>query len=335
MNGSTSRRRFRVGRVAALGAAAGGIIALSAACVPPQPQTLAVTTAFADAPMGNAPLSETPVTVNCPAGSKLLSGGSRQWRTEGGTANNGLKMNGTLPSDSAGNPASDDSSDPSSWTAVGGFGGQSEAGDQVRSYALCATSVVTSVTVRTVTASATGLVTTSCPAGTRLVGGGARTTPAGNGSLKPVGSFPSDAVGNPSPDGATNPDSWSAVGNRAVGDNSPATTTVFALCATGLTNTVTVARAEGEVNPWSPSTEVRQTATCPAGTVLVAGGSRIDNGTPTPPQQGLHLLGNYPSDSDGTPAASGPSPSSWSTVAGSGGQGAKGFVRAFALCANP
>ncbi|MFF4369245.1 hypothetical protein [Streptomyces sp. NPDC001594] len=41
-----------------------------------------------------------------------------------------------------------------------------------------------------VTSSTVGLVTATCPSGTRLLGGGARITPAVVGSLKPIASFP-------------------------------------------------------------------------------------------------------------------------------------------------
>lgn len=44
-----------------------------------------------------------------------------------------------MPSDSGGNPVTNGGTDPSFWTAVGGFGGQSEAGDQVTSFAMCST----------------------------------------------------------------------------------------------------------------------------------------------------------------------------------------------------
>ncbi|MFD9722475.1 hypothetical protein [Streptomyces sp. NPDC059072] len=62
------------------------------------------------------------------------------------------------------------------------------------------------------------LVTATCPAGTVLIGGGSRTTPASVGSLKPIASFPTfndDAHhhGSIAPgDGERNPDSWTAVG---------------------------------------------------------------------------------------------------------------------------
>jgi len=122
------------------------------------------------------------------------------------------------------------------------------------------------------------------------------------------------------------------VGNRAPGDISAVTTTAFALCAAGLDSAVTVARTDVQVNPWSSSTPVQQSASCPVDTVLVGGGARIDNGGSNP-QHGLHLRGDFPSDSVGNPADSGPAPTSWTAVAQSGGQAAQGYVRAFALCA--
>src|SRR5207244_3467457 len=60
--------------------------------------------------------------------------------------------------------------------------------------------------------------TATCPANTRLIGGGARTTPASVGNFKTIASFPTfnnsahDFGKKAAADGETNPDSWTAVG---------------------------------------------------------------------------------------------------------------------------
>ncbi|MEV6114285.1 hypothetical protein AB0L59_17665 [Streptomyces sp. NPDC052109] len=83
------------------------------------------------------------------------------------------------------------------WLGIGGSGGAVNSSFSSTPYALCLTSGVinhTQVVMNKLagpTSSATvGLVTATCPAGTRLLGGGARSTPASIGSLKSIASFP-------------------------------------------------------------------------------------------------------------------------------------------------
>src|SRR5437870_5681188 len=81
-----------------------------------------------------------------------------------------------------------------------------------------------------VAASTVTAVTASCPAGTRLVGGGSQTAPFSSPSLRPVGSYPSDASGSTAT--ATDPDSWTAHGESGGQANVSNTTTAFAVCST-------------------------------------------------------------------------------------------------------
>ena len=80
---------------------------------------------------------------------------------------NGLVIKGALPTDASGTIVP--STDPANWTALGGFVGQSEAGDDVTAFAMCSTggpahTQVVTVTVNgPVAASTVTAVTASCP----------------------------------------------------------------------------------------------------------------------------------------------------------------------------
>src|ERR1700730_2285709 len=176
--------RLRVGR--ALVATLIPVFATVWLLVPPaEAATLSTQVATATQPMGNAPGTASSATVPCPSGTVLIGGGVQIGRaTDTATPGNGLKVNGTMPSDSAGNPVANGATDPSFWTAVGGFGGQSEAGDQVTSFAMCSTGGPAHTTVATASVSGVALqgsppliATATCPSGTSLVGGGALGTP--------------------------------------------------------------------------------------------------------------------------------------------------------------
>jgi hypothetical protein len=98
------------------------------------------------------------------------------------------------------------------------------------------------------------------------------------------------------------------------------------LCvASGTIATPRVATATSPV----PSTAAPAvaTATCPAGTLLLSGGFRID-GTPRPD---AHVRGSYPSASDGSPVSDAPVAGSWTSIAeGDGATPAVSTV--FAVC---
>ena len=161
-------------------------VSLIAACMvvglalaPPASAAVGIQVASVSQPMGNAAGTATNAVAQCPAGTVLVGGGIHLGRaTDTATPGDGLKVNGTVPSDSGGNPVANGAADPSFWTAVGGFGAVSEPGDQVTAFAMCSTggpahTVVSVASVNAPTASgATATVTAGCPAGTGLVGGG-------------------------------------------------------------------------------------------------------------------------------------------------------------------
>jgi hypothetical protein len=307
--------------------------------VPADAATLSTQVATASQPMGNAAGTATNATAQCPSGATLIGGGIEVGRAaDTATPGNGLKVNGTMPSDSAGNPVANGATDPAFWTAVGGFGGQSEAGDQVTSFAMCSTGGPAHTVVETASVSGVAtqgnpplIATATCPSGTSLVGGGALGTPPSEPSFKPIASYPSNSAGVASANGDQNPTSWSTYGSA--GQPNPATqvTTAFAVCSTDATVQTQVARADS-VGPQTGSTFTTSTVACASGALLDGGVSADLNGTT--PQQGVHLRGSYPSDATGSPLGNGAlNPGSWGAVVQAGGQATPGTnVHTFALC---
>ncbi|HWD08578.1 MAG TPA: DUF11 domain-containing protein, partial [Actinomycetota bacterium] len=301
--------------------------------------TLSTQVTTATVPMADAAGTATNAVASCAAGT-LVGGGISLGRvSDTATPNNGLKVNGTMPSDASGNPATNASTDPASWTAVGGYGGQAESGDQVTSFALCASGGPTHTEVVTATVAGTAtqgnpvqVATATCPAGTTLIGGGALGTPPSQPSFKPIASYPSDVSGTAVADGSQDPTSWSAYGSAGQPDPTTQVVTALALCATdgGLSTTVSRVDASG---PQTASTYTTTTASCATGT-LMDGGFAIDQGG-AQPQQGVHARGSFPSDAGGVAVGDGASnPSSWTTIVQAGGQNTPGTdVHAFALCA--
>jgi uncharacterized repeat protein (TIGR01451 family) len=291
--------------------------------------------------MTNAAATTTNAVVPCPAGAVVSGGGivlGRADPTDPTIPANGLKVNGSMPSDAAGNGAPSGAVDPTVWTAVGAFGGQSEPGDAVTGFAMCAAGGLHTVVVTaTATSVATqgnpaNVATATCPTGTRLVGGGTFGVNV-NPSFKPIASYPSDVSGTASVNGDFDPTSWSAYGGAGqlvAGE----VTTAFALCATALSMNVQVARVDGQA-PGPDGSSVTLTATCDPGTNLLSGGAAADNaGDFTNPQQGVHLRGSYPSDAAGHPVGNGAAaPGSWSSIEQTGGQETTAGAHVFALCA--
>src|SRR5262245_3038446 len=259
--------------------------------------------------MRNAAASETTTVAGCRKGGLIVGGGILQDRIDGSPQPiNGLRIHGTIPSDASAKPARNGAKDVTSWAAIGGFGGQSEPGDQVRAFAMCTASggpqhtVYVSKTVSGPTgAGERKFLTVSCPGGTRLIGGGSATNPASTPSLKPIGSFPSDASGKPWKHGGLNPTSWTAIGEAGgmqFGTGSPSTT-VFAICDTDPTFSVQVSSVDiadhpagpGNTNPGSDPFAIA-TAKCAKRTVLLGGGMNVDGNKPGldrgTPQWGVH-----------------------------------------------
>src|SRR3989475_2789820 len=306
---------------------------------PAEAAGLSTQVATASQPMGNTAGSATSATTQCPSGTTLIGGGTEVGRAaDTATPGNGLKVNGTMPSDASGNPVANGATDPAFWTAVGGFGGQSEAGDQVTSFAMCSTGGPAHTVVETASVSGVAaqgspplIATASCPSGTSLVGGGALGTPPSEASFKPIASYPSNSAGVASAHGDQNPTSWSAYGSAGAPNPATQVTTAFALCSTDTTVQTQVARADS-AGPQAGSTFTTSTVACASGALLDGGGS-ADLSVATP-QQGVRLRGSYPSDASGSPLGNGAlNPGSWGAVVQAGGPATPGTnVHVFALC---
>src|SRR5262249_28276672 len=159
------------------------------------------------------------------------------------------------------------------------------------------------------------------PANTRLLGGGARTTPASVGSLKPAASFPTfnDSAHSfgqkAAANNETNPDSWTAVGLNGGGGGPGNITYTHAtwrgdnINVSGVTVKVKFTEASG---PTTATTGQTLTVACGAQDgKLVSGGAAISGGSVTttnftaPGSQGDHLNGSYPSDGSANPVSDG------------------------------
>lgn len=207
--------------------------------------------------------------------------------------------------------------DVAHWLACGGSGGAVNSSFSTTPFAVCFTSNLinhTQVVMNKVagpTSSATvALTVATCQAGTRLLGGGARTTPASLGSLKPIASFPTfnnsayDYGQKTAADGDTNPNSWAAVGWRGGGTSTTITTYAYAICSgdnigvSGVTVTVRYSEVSG---PTTATTGQTATVGCGAHDGnLVSGGAAISGGNVTstdftgPGSQGDHLKWQLP-----------------------------------------
>jgi hypothetical protein len=226
------------------------------------------------------------------------------------------------------------------WTAIAATGDESAPGATTTSFALCLDDGPRRI--RVVEASVAGpsaanswtRATATCPSRFVVVGGGARTEPPTAGGLKPIGSFPSDAAGNPVATGAANPGSWTAVGLNGGQPATGAVTHAFALCA-GERRVATKVLSVTAAGPATASTMVTATAACPSSgaTVLLGGGAFASAMGGVMPQSGVHLRGVYPSDAAGNVVASGTA-RAWTAVTQSGGMPAPGTQSTvFALCA--
>ncbi|MGH3702560.1 MAG: hypothetical protein ACRDQY_24560 [Pseudonocardiaceae bacterium] len=300
------------------------------------------------APMTNTSGTATTAVAGCPAGTKLVGGGLQVGKATPATTTpvNGLKVNGTYPSDAGATPITTFAVNPTFWAAAGGFGSQSEASDQVTSFAVCATvgplGSPIGVAVRLVAVASingpttpltTAAVTATCPTGTELVGGGASGTPASSKSFKPIGSFPSNSNGTMVPDGTHHPQSWTAVGSAGGMANPANVTTAFAVCSAPPLLPTTVVRVNAP-GPQVGSTFVTVPATCSAGSQVLSGGVNVDNSS-GPLQEGVHLRGSYPSDIAGNPVSNGKTnATTWTGIVQAGGQPTPNTAaHVFAICA--
>ncbi len=282
--------------------------------------------------------SEVSTTSDC--GGRLVSGGgTRLAQSTPTVTHNGIRLYASTPSPGGDAASASGERNPTRWLSSGGSGGGVPNDAQTLGYALCldagavaGTQVVVASTAGPAGTFQTVHATATCPAGTRLLSGGARTTPGTVGSLKPNGSFPSDAAGAPLTEGA-NPSSWTAAGLNGGGGDQGNTTHAFAVCATGaaLPNVgIAHARVPG---PAAASSAAQVSASCPAGSTLLGGGGFISDAFGLPGSQGDHLTGSYPSDAAGTPVASGAA-ASWTAASHTGGvdSGSLTQTDVWALC---
>ena len=157
---------------------------------------------------------------------------------------NGNHVNGTSPSSNGSTefvePASSPgvvANDVKYWLGIGGSGGGTQPGYSSAPFAVCFISSVVNHTQVVMNAVANqGLIVATCPVGTRLLGGGARATPASSGSMKPVAGYPTykdaahDLGAKAAGDGNLNPDSWAVYSKNGGGGGSLATY-AYAICS--------------------------------------------------------------------------------------------------------
>ncbi|MFJ9817756.1 hypothetical protein ACIRU3_21325 [Streptomyces sp. NPDC101151] len=305
--------------------------------------------------------SEITTDASCTSG--LISGGGINQAIGTGMASNGNHINGTSPSPDGSTEYTGSTgvvgTDVTHWLGIGGSGGAVDAGFSSTPYAICLTSslinhiqVVMNKLAGPTGSSTVGLVTATCPANTRLLGGGARTTPASTGSLKPIASFPTfnnaahDYGQKAAADGETNPDSWSTVGWNGGGGNSNNTTYAYAICSgnnINISGTTVKVRYSEVSGPTSATSGQTVTVGCGGNDgKLVSGGAAISGGSVTttdftgPGSQGDHLNGSYPSDSGGTPVSDGTTTAAyWTAFAHTGGVSSPSTSSdVWALCAD-
>ena len=295
-------------------------------------QELSTTVVSATVPGPEAASSFTAATSGpCPGHDVLIGGGMRG----AGTNSNALHLNATAP-------VTTRAPKDTTWTGIGATGDQPATGATTTSFAMCLGDgprhirVVENTVDGPSAANSWTRTTATCPSRFVLVGGGARTEPPTAGSLKPIGSFPSDAAGNPLATGSTDPTAWTAVGLNG-GQAAPgAVTHAFALCAHARRMATQVFSMTSS-GPVTASTLLTTTVACPTrgATVLLGGGAFSSAATGAIPQTGVHLRAVYPSDAAGNPVLSG-SAGAWTEVTQSGGMPAPGTQStAFVLCANP
>ncbi|MER5486669.1 hypothetical protein ABT024_26165 [Streptomyces sp. NPDC002812] len=260
------------------------------------------------------------------------------------------------------------------WLAFGGSGGNASPAFSTTAYALCLatprirhTQVVMNRKAGPTAPQSSEVVVATCPAGTMLLGGGVRNTPASVGSLKPIGSFPTfndaahDFGRKPAAEGEVNPDSWTAVGGIGGGHgNNDNTTFAYAICTgdrvnvSGMTTEVHFREVTG---PTGPGTGQTATVGCADDdgqdrrgqgrhgeqgdkSLLISGGAAASGGAVTTKgftkagSGGTHFNGTFPSDSAGNPVGDGSTAAaSWTANVHAGGSPSPDtYTDVWALC---
>ncbi|SEK88717.1 hypothetical protein [Streptacidiphilus jiangxiensis] len=292
----------------------------------------------------------------------LVTGGGADQSTGDNRAGNGNHVMGVVPSadgvtEYTGTPGVV-GTDATHWLAFGGSGSNSSPAFATTPYAMCLTSNGIRHTL-VVMAKAPGpsvgqtaqLVVATCPAGTELLGGGARSTPASVGSLKPIASYPTfadaahDFGAKAAADGETDPDSWAAVGGIGGGRDDDNTTYAYAICTgegVDVRHLATTVRFHEVTGPTAASTSQAVTAGCTDDDgVLVSGGAAASGGNVTTTDftkagsGGTHLIGSFPSDAAGTPVADGTTAADWTADIHAGGSPSPNTSSdVWALCLN-
>ncbi|WP_239395696.1 MULTISPECIES: hypothetical protein [unclassified Frankia] len=287
------------------------------------------------------------LTTSAQCSSGLVSGGGVQV-----TGGNGIHIMETEPSTNGTSAASNGATDPTYWLGYGGIGGNGTGTFTVQPFAVCFTNttinhtqVVVNSTSGPTTSGGMASVTATCPANTRLLGGGAQSTLASNESVKAIASYPSDSSGSATADGGTNPTSWTAVALNGGMSGTGNTTAAFAVCSgsginvSGITVTVKHTHVSG---PTTANSAVTATSsTCGGSGNMISGGASISGGDPTtsaftaPGSQGDHLAGDYPSDGSGNTASNGSSTTNWSATGHTGGSSSSStYTDVWGLCMN-
>ncbi len=249
---------------------------------------------------------------------------------------NGIDIMETEPSTNGTSAATGGATDPTYWLGYGGTGGNGTGTYTVQPFGVCFTNatithtqVVVSSTSGPTTAGGMTSTTAICPAGTRLLGGGARSTLASNRSVKVIGSYPSSSTGAAAADASTNPTSWTAVALNGGMSGTGNTTSAFAICSgngidvNGITVTVRHTNVAGPTSANSQATAT--TSACGVAGNLVSGGASISGSDPTtgsftvPGSQGDHLDGDYPSGATGAPTGNTSATTNWTAIGHSGG----------------
>ncbi|KOU51842.1 hypothetical protein [Streptomyces sp. WM6378] len=320
----------------------------------------------------------TGVSSHADCGDGLVSGGGIDQTTGDDRQGNGNHVMGIAPSADGLTEYTDATgvvgTDAKHWLAFGGSGSNSSPAFSTTPYAVCLSShriKHTQVVMNKIAGPSAGqtakLVVATCPTGTVLLGGGARTTPASVGSLKPIASFPTfndtahDFGQKAAADGETNPNSWTAVGGIGGGRDSGNTTYAYAICSAdrirlnsistnvhfrelsgpttaGTSRTATVGCADNEEEH---NRQDRNGQRHDAG-ILVSGGAAASGGNVTTTDftkagsGGTHLIGSFPSDSDGKPVSDGTTTAAdWTAAVHIGGSPSPNtYSDVWALCLN-
>ncbi|MCP3753789.1 hypothetical protein [Streptomyces sp. TBY4] len=336
-----------------------------------------VTVTVPEATMGPA-TTFTGVSSRADCADGLVSGGGVNQTIGTDSTRNGNHVLGMAPSPDGLTEYTESpgvvAADVRHWLAFGGSGGNAGPAFSTTAYAVCLstprirhTQVVMNQKAGPTAPQSSEVVVATCPAGTMLLGGGVRNTPASVGSLKPVGSFPTfndaahDFGRKPAAEGEVNPDSWTAVGGIGGGHgNNGNTTFAYAICTGDRVNVrgmSTKVHFREVTGPTGPGTGRTATVGCADDngqdrsgrgrhgeqgdkSLLISGGAAASGGDVTTKgftkagSGGTHLNGSFPSDSDGNPVGNGSTTAaSWTANIHAGGSPSPNtYTDVWALC---